>query len=126
MRRIIVIIIAIISILPLCSVLANVESDPVFRWITATLTSQKEVSFSLRTISVSDEIKVDQCYLQKYENGSWTSTSLTPPSYVAQNSPSYVKTVDYSANIGTGTYRIKYRANADGYTVIRYSNSYTY
>ena len=127
MRKTFGIIVLIIILLNTCAAFAATEADSVFSWTSATLTTQKKLSFSLRTIQVCDEIRIDSCVLQKKVGGDWAyDATLTPPSYVAENKAQYVTTVNYSAQIGSGTYRIIYQANADGHTVTRYSTSRTF
>lgn len=127
MKKTFGVIVLIIILASTCTVYAATEADSVFSWTTATLTTQKKLSFSLRTIQIHNEIRIDSCELQKKVGGTWTyNATLTPPSYVATNKAQYVTTVNYSAHIGSGTYRIMYQANADGYIVTRYSTSRTF
>lgn len=73
-------------------------------------------------------MRVTACWLeQKNNDGSWTTVcSLAAPSVVSQNDFSYSATMDYSSEIGTGTYRIRAVYNADGHAITRYSNERTF
>ncbi len=99
-------------------------ADPVFYSTTISLMTTKKVDFDASTYEIMDSISVTACSLEKHVNNAWTDAgSLTPPSKVNTNTFGYSASMDYSAKIGTGTYRIKATFNADGHEVTRYSNS---
>ena len=103
-------------------------ADTEFNSATTLLKSSKQVSFRAVTYNVKSSISVTACWLeQKNDDGSWTTVcSLNTPSAVSQNDFSYSATMDYSSEIGTGTYRIRATYNADGHTITRYSNERTF
>ena len=51
--------------------------------------------------------------------------ALETPS-AGKNTFGYVREMDYSDDIGTGTYRIGATFDADGHSITRYSNSRTF
>ncbi len=102
-------------------------ADSVFDSATISLMTTKTAAFDATTYEIKGSIYVSSCWLEKYEGGGWISLgSLTSPSKVNTNTFGYSASMNYSANIGTGTYRIKATFNADGYIIVRYSNTRTY
>lgn len=102
-------------------------ADSYFDSITINLTSKKYVAYQATAKEEHKEIKVTSCTLQKKSGTRWTDVgSLDAPTDVANNTRVYDATMDYSDDIGTGTYRIKATFYADGYTVSRTSNERTY
>lgn len=103
-------------------------ADLYFDSASAFLASNKLVVFNCVAYDIHNCISITNVWLEQKIDGEWESVkSLTPPSYVAHNLPAYGAEVDYSASItGTGTFRVGFTVNADGYAISRYSNSRTY
>lgn len=103
-------------------------ADSVFGSATAFLSTNKLVVFDCVAYDVYDRIAITNVWLEQQIDGEWEYVkSLTPPSYVATNMMSYGAEVDYSASItGTGTFRVGFTVDADGYAISRYSNSRTF
>ena len=104
------------------------RADLYFDSASAFLASNKLVVFNCVTYDIYNRIEVTNVWLERQVNGSWQYVkALTPPSYVAINMMDYGAEVDYSAEItGSGTFRIGFTVNADGYSITRYSNSRTF
>lgn len=103
-------------------------ADTEFDSATTVLKSTKQVSFRCATYSTKNSISVTNCWLEmENSDGSWSYVcALTPPSIVYTNTFAYSATVDYSDNIGTGTYRVWATYDADGHSITRCSNERTY
>lgn len=103
-------------------------ADSVFGSATAYLASDKLVVFDCVAYEVHDRIAITNVWLELQVNGEWEYVKgLSTPSYVALNMPAYGAEVDYSASItGTGTFRVGFTVDADGYAISRYSNSRTF
>ena len=103
-------------------------ADSEFSSATTTLKTDKSISFRAVTYDVKEEISVTAVWLErKNADGSWTYIcALTPPSTVFTDTFAYSVTVDYSASIGSGTYRAWATYNADGHAIVRSSNERTY
>lgn len=85
------------------------------------------VTFSATLNKKCSTVSVSSCTLQKQEEGRWVfAASLeTPPS--KSNISKYTAHKDYSSNMTTGVnYRIVATFNADGETMTKTSNSFTY
>lgn len=122
---------ALIAALLLSLVLLNIAfaseivpyADTEFSRATASLTTNKTVSFSCVTIREKEKISITRCWLQKKTNNSWTwAGALDAPTTIATNTTLYAAVMDYSDKIGSGTYRIGFTINADGHAITRYSN----
>lgn len=125
----------IMSIFLLCSLFlfigmgayAETLADPVFLQAIANLQQSKEVTFSLMTNYSVDSIRITSCTLQKKVDGIWTTDQLLPAPSDEDQGLVYSSTISYSSYIvNSGTYRIKYIAEADGHSITRYSNSRTF
>ncbi len=103
-------------------------ADSEFASITTSLKSSKQVIFRALTSNMKKSISVTACWLEKKNaDDSWSTVcTLSAPSTIASNAFSYSATMDYSSQIGTGTYRIRANYNADGHEVTRYSNERTF
>lgn len=103
-------------------------ADAVFGSASAFLSSNKLVVFNCVAYDVYNRISITNVWLEQQIDGDWEyAKRLTPPSYVAINMMNYGAEVNYGASItGTGTFRIGFTVNADGYAISRYSNSRTY
>ncbi len=103
------------------------RADLYFDSATAFLAADKRVIFDCTTYDVYKQIRVTSVWLEQDVDGTWEYVkSLTPPSAIAENTITYVAVGSYSSNIGTGTFRVGFIANADGHTITRYSNSRTF
>ena len=104
------------------------RADLYFNSASAFLASNKLVVFNCVTYDIYNRISVTNVWLEQQVNGYWLFVkSLTPPSYVATNMMDYGAEVNYSDSIiGTGTFRIGFTVDADGYSISRYSNSRTF
>lgn len=79
------------------------------------------------TVRHSCTISVSSCTLQKMEDGKWVyaATLATPP--IKERAMRYSAKKDYSASMTKGvTYRIIATFKADGDSVTKTSNSFTY
>ena len=103
-------------------------ADSVFGSATAFLASNKLVVFDCVAYAVHGRIAITDVWLEQKVDGEWEYVKdLTPPSYVSINMPDYGAEVDYSASItSTGTFRVGFTVDADGYSISRYSNSRTF
>lgn len=103
-------------------------ADAVFGSASAFLSSNKLIVFNCVAYDVHNRISITNVWLEQEIDGEWEHVkSLTPPSYVALNMQAYGFEVDYSASItGTGTFRVGFTVDADGYSISRYSNSRTF
>lgn len=102
-------------------------ADPYFDSATAFLASNKLVVFDCVAYAIYDRISITSVWLEQQVNGEWEYLkSLTPPSYVSINMPDYGAEVDYSSDIGSGTFRVGFTVDADGYSISRYSNARTF
>lgn len=103
------------------------RADLYFDSATVFLSADKIVVFDCTLYDVYDRISVTSVWLERMVNGQWVNEkALTPPSYVAINMFDYGAEVDYSEDIGTGTFRVGFTVDADGYSISRYSNSRTF
>ena len=103
------------------------RADLYFINATAFLTTDKRVSFDCTTYDIHEQISITDVWLEQQINGHWVLVrKMDAPTYVAVNTISYVAVADYSFEIGTGNVRVAFRVNADGYSIIRYSNSRTF
>lgn len=104
------------------------RADEVFHRASATLYSDKWVTYNCVVMDVVGELKITGCWLQKKVNGTWVwQKSLPVGGYVAYNTNSMGYDIDYSSYItGAGTYRVGFTANADGHAITRYSNERTF
>lgn len=130
-KYLVLLIVTIVISLSISQSLAN-QIDPLsdseFDIVTTTLKSTKSAKFDCTTYDIKNSISVTYCWLEKKAtNGTWFYVcALTPPSTVHSGTFAYTAIVDYSAYIGTGTYRIWATYNADGHTVTRCSNERTF
>lgn len=93
------------------------------------LTTTEAGSFSATTNFVVGFIRIDSCWLQKWNGSSWQYYCWLPaPSDVYTNTIVYGAYMDYSSYIPNdgGTYRIGAYYNADNHTIRRFSNSRTF
>lgn len=131
MRRIYVFLISALMLLSIATTALALDimpyADSCFDSITINLTTRKYVAYQATTKEEHEEIKVTSCTLQKKSGTRWINVgSLDAPTDVANNTRVYDATMDYSDDIGTGTYRVSATFYADGYTVTRTSNERTY
>ncbi len=103
------------------------RADLYFDSASAFLARNKLVVFDCVAYAIYERIAITNVWLEQEVDGEWEYVkALTPPSYVAINMPAYGAEVDYSSAIGTGTFRVGFTVNADGYAISRYSNSRTF
>ena len=127
MKRLIIVIMIICIVCTLASV-ALAREDEFFQSAVGTLVSSKMVTFSFVTMQDVAYIRVNSCSLQKRVGNSWSYVcSLPTPTEVYTNCSLYSADIDYSSYITqSGTYRIRFVPNADGHTIVRYTNAYTF
>ncbi len=102
-------------------------ADIVFDSATAYLAADKYVTFDCEAWGWQSYIMLTQCSLEQKINGSWVSAGDLPvPPDVQTNTLAFGLDVDYSAYIGSGTFRICFTVEADGHAITRYSNSRTF
>ena len=104
-------------------------ADEYFDSAGITLTTTEAGSFSATTRFIVGFIRVDSCWLQKWDGSSWNYYCWLPaPSNVEYNTIGYDAYIDYSAYVPNdgGTYRIGAYYNADNHTIRRFSNSRTF
>ena len=127
LKRIITIAIVLVLLSVVSITYAQILEDSTFDSTNGRLTAQKKVIFSFTTMVEQPYIKIDSCSLEKKINGRWQSVgALTPPSLIEYNTDTFGVTVDYSNDIGTGTYRVRFVPNANGHTLTCYTNSRTF
>ena len=106
---------------------ADIMADPVFHSASAMLSTRKDVSFDFSTTSTVSYIMTTRCWLQKKTGNYWIWVKeLEAPDEIATNTAFYGAFMDYSADIGTGTYRVGFTAEADGHSITRYTNARTF
>ena len=102
-------------------------ADLYFDSASAFLAHNKLVVFDCVAYDIYDRIAITLVWLEQEVNGQWIYVrTLPPPTYVAVNMPAYGAEVSYSSYIGSGTFRIGFTVDADGYSISRYSNSRTF
>ncbi len=102
-------------------------ADLYFDSATAFLASNKSVVFDCVAYAIHNKISITSVWLEQQIAGQWEYVkNLTPPSYVSENLPDYGAVCYYSADIGTGTFRVGFTVDADGYAISRYSNARTF
>lgn len=104
-------------------------ADEYFGSAGITLTTAEAGSFSATTKFIVGYIKIDSCWLQKWNGSSWSYYCWLPaPTDIDTNTVSYGAYMDYSSYIPNDdcTYRIGAYFNADGHIIPRYSNSRTF
>lgn len=103
-------------------------ADLYFNSASAFLASNKLVVFNCVAYDVHNRISITSVWLEQQIDGAWEYVKgLSAPSYVAINMMDYGAEVDYSSSItGTGTFRVGFTVDADGYSISRYSNSRTF
>lgn len=129
-KKIVYIIMTIIIISSIAvSASAAILADEYFDSATIALTTTEAGSFSATTNFIVGYIKINSCWLQKWNGSSWQYyCSLPAPSDIYTNTIVYGAYMDYSSYIPNDdcTYRIGAYFNADGHTIPRYSNSRTF
>ncbi len=110
---------------PACAEAMPLSSDS-FVLASVSVSTSGTASFSA-TVRHPCTISVSRCTLQKQENRKWVyAASLTTPPD-EENSMTYSADKDYSASMSKGvTYRIVTTFKADGDSVTKTSNSFTY
>lgn len=124
----IIVVIILLSLITITSSAATL-ADEYFDSAGITLTTDECGSFSATTRFIVGYIKIDSCWLQKWNGSSWSYYCWLPaPTDIDTNTVSYGAYMDYSSYIPNDdcTYRIGAYFNADGHTIPRYSNSRTF
>ena len=127
--KVLVCLVLIISVYTSTAIASEIMplADSEFFSASALLSTRKDVSFSCSTYDLKSTIKITSCWLEKKSGNNWAwECSLTSPSTIATNTDTYAALMDYSSQIGTGTYRVGFTVNADGHAITRYSNSRTF
>lgn len=127
--RIAAICLAVITLF--CTVAYAIEivpyADSEFITTSASLTTRKSVTFSCSTFQKKSSISITACWLEQKTNNVWNKVcDLEAPSTVSHDMASYVAVMDYSSQIGTGTFRVGFTVDADGHAISRYSNERTF
>ena len=130
-RKLIAIVLFCSLLTTLCTPAATAEvmprADSYFNAASAFLAHDKLVVFDCVTYDIYDRITIPLVWLEQDINGQWIYVkTLPPPTYVATNTMAYGAEVSYSSYIGSGTFRIGFTVDADGYSISRYSNSRTF
>lgn len=124
----IVIVIVILSSVTMVASAATL-ADEYFGIAGIALTTTEAGSFSATTKFIVGFIRVDSCWLQKWNGSTWHYYCWLPaPSKVEYNTFGFDDYIDYASYIPNdgGTYRIGVYYNADNHTVRRFSNSRTF
>lgn len=128
-KRYYMVILAILCLFSItCSLAEDVSpcADTVFADATPILYSGKYVVFTASTYEVMDSVCVTSVRLEKKINGSWTHVKYLKCPTPQADCLQYTRTVYYTSEIGTGTYRVVATFNADGHSITRTSNERTY
>lgn len=128
-KRTIFSLVLIITILISSIAYAEVEprADILFNEATINLRSDQSVLFSFSLYEVKTKLSVLTCWLEQEIDGEWEyACALASPSAEFLNTFAYMATMDYSSEIGTGTFRVWATFNADGYEITRCSNERTF
>ena len=126
-KTLIFVLIMAISLTMISTAFAATLEDPVFDYVYATLNSQGVVTFTIYTSYTVPSITITSCTLQKKNNNVWepvTSDFTLINTYF--DGDSFHAQVDYSSNINSGQYRVKFKPKADNHTITCYSTSHTY
>lgn len=102
------------------------RADEVFDSATVTLKTTKKATFDATTYGNQKTLAVTACWLEKKSGTRWIKQCNLETPAERNNTFSYLKEMDYSDKIGTGTYRIGATFDADGHSITRYSNSRTF
>ena len=93
---------------------------------TVSLKTTKKVVYDETTYGTQKTISITNCWLEKKIGSKWVRQSALETPSAGKNTFGYVREMDYSDNIGTGTYRVGATFDADGHSITRYSNSRTF
>lgn len=127
MKRLTSFIMAVALIIICTSSVAEIMADPIFTTASISLSSSKTATFYARTKTIQESITVTSCKLYYYNGASWIYVCDLPvPSVQSTNASIYIASMDYSAGIASGNYRLYVTFSADGHTISRYSNSRTF
>lgn len=102
------------------------RADEVFDSATVSLKTTKKVVYDATTYGTQKTISITNCWLEKKIGSKWVRQSALETPSAGKNTFGYVREMDYSDNIGTGTYRVGATFDADGHSITRYSNSRTF
>lgn len=105
----------------------EIQADLYFHSLIPTLYTDKTMHVVVRMEYIASSIQVTRCRLYKKIGSSWNYVEdLACPSTVETNSDEYDGDIDYSNDIGTGTYKILVTVTADTHTKSVYSNVQTF
>lgn len=103
------------------------RADEVFVSAFAYINGQKKLTISCVTYDVKASISITSCWYEKKINGEWeTGESITVTPSSVSNSMLFGADVYCTSEFGKGTYRVGFTVDADGHSITRYSNEYTY
>ena len=102
------------------------RADEVFDSATVSLKTTKKVVYDATTYGTKKSISITNCWLEKKSGSKWIRQCALETPSAGKNTFGYVREMDYSDDIGTGTYRIGATFDADGHSITRYSNSRTF
>lgn len=88
-------------------------ANEVFMLYEVSLSQSKSVRIRCETRYVVDSIKTPRCSIQKQDGENWVRVKSIANPCVAYNTKRLLETKDFSAYIGSGTYRIVVTFNAD-------------
>lgn len=128
MKKQVAIILIICLVVTQYSAIAATLADPVFDYTASNLSSSKTVSFCAETFNTVESIRVTRVVLyQKNSSNAWVySKDLTVPTDVSYDYDYFYCNMDYSNDIGSGTYRLYVTYCAEGHSISRYSNTRTF
>lgn len=106
--------------------LAAPRADTVFYTASASLSSGKSATFRAQTRAYTNTISVVSVSLYVKTGDTWTYARSLPAPTTSSSGINFNASKDYSAYIGSGTYRINATFNADGYTIARSSGEVTF
>ena len=89
-------------------------ANEVFMLYEVSLSQSNSVRIRCETRYVVDSIKTPRCSIQKQDGENWVRVKSIANPCVAYNTKRLLETKDFSAYIGSGTYRIVVTFNADG------------
>lgn len=108
---------------------AATNADDYFSSATISLYTFEGASFTAATMSTVGFIRVDSCWLEKWNGSDYIYYCWLPaPSDVDTNTSAYDAYMDYASYIPNdgGKYRVGAYFNADNHTIRRFSNGRTF
>lgn len=100
-------------------------ADSVFVSAYAYINSSKQLSIRSITYAIHEEISIIDCWYEIQSGSDWVYVSDIPEACVSTAGMKSVGVdVDCSLLFTSGTYRVGFEVDADGYSITRYSNEY--